>query len=56
MRHEQELRLLEQDNAALREKILTLEELNRSEVVGIEVKYKDLQKKDASDLISGHVQ
>lgn len=34
---------------------MTLEELNRSEVVNIEVKYKDIQKKDTSDLISGHV-
>jgi DNA repair exonuclease SbcCD ATPase subunit len=39
----------------LRDKIMTLEELNRSEVVNIEVKYKDIQKKDTSDLISGHV-
>lgn len=29
--------------------------MNRSEVVNIEVKYRDLQKKDTSDLISGHV-
>jgi hypothetical protein len=49
------LRALEGENAGLREKILTLEELNRSEVVNIEVKYRDIQKKDTSDLISGHV-
>jgi hypothetical protein len=49
------LRLLEQENAGLRDKIVTLEELNRSEVVNIEVKYKDIQKKDTTDLISGHV-
>jgi hypothetical protein len=54
-RYEQELRSLEGENAGLRDKILTLEELNRSEVVNIEVKYKDIQKKDTSDLISGHV-
>jgi hypothetical protein len=40
----------------LREKILKLEELNRSEVNHIEHKYKDLQKKDTTELISAHVQ
>lgn len=55
-RYEQELKTLEQDNSALRDKIQKLEELNRSEVVNIEVKYKNLQQKDANELISGHVQ
>lgn len=44
------------ENGSLREKILKLEELNRSEVVNIEVKYKDMQKKDANELMSGHVE
>jgi DNA repair exonuclease SbcCD ATPase subunit len=48
--------LVEQENAGLREKIQALEEVNRAEVVNIEVKYKDIQKKDTTDLISGHVQ
>lgn len=29
--------------------------MNRSEVVNIEVKYRDIQKKDTTELISGHV-
>ena len=44
-RHENEIRNLEQENNALRDKIMKLEELNRSEVVNIEVKYRDLQQK-----------
>lgn len=55
-RYEQELRVLEQENSDLRAKILKLEELNRSEVVNIEVKYRDLQKRDTNELITGHVQ
>ena len=35
---------MEIENNSLREKILKLEELNRSEVVNIEIKYKDIQK------------
>ena len=50
------MKLVEQENAGLREKIQALEEVNRAEVVNIEVKYKDIQKKDTTDLISGHVQ
>jgi hypothetical protein len=55
-RHDHELKVVEQENAGLREKIQALEEVNRAEVVNIEVKYKDIQKKDTTDLISGHVQ
>lgn len=40
----------------MREKILKLEELNRSEVSNIEVKYKDLQRKDTTLLQQGHIQ
>lgn len=29
--------------------------MNRDEVVNIEVKYQNIQKKDSSDLITGHV-
>lgn len=46
---------MELENVNLREKIIKLEEMNRSEVVNIEVKYRDIQKKDTSELITGHV-
>ena len=46
---------MENENNGLREKILKLEELNRSEVVNIEMKYQDIQKKDTTELISAHV-
>lgn len=46
---------MELENVTLREKIVKLEEMNRDEVVNIEVKYRDIQKKDSSDLITGHV-
>lgn len=46
---------MEFDNQSLRDKIQKLEELNRSEVVNIEGKYRDIQKKDTTELISGHV-
>ena len=53
-RHENEIRSLEQENNALRDKIMKLEELNRSEVVNIEVKYRDLQQKETTSILSGH--
>lgn len=54
-RYDQELKTMELENVTLREKIVKLEEMNRDEVVNIEVKYRDIQKKDSSDLITGHV-
>lgn len=54
-RYDQELQNMEFDNQSLRDKIQKLEELNRSEVVNIEGKYRDIQKKDTTELISGHV-
>ena len=33
---------------------MKLEELNRSEVVNIEVKYRDLQQKETTSILSGH--
>ena len=48
------MKSLELENAGLREKILKLEELNRSEVVNIEVKYRDLQQKETTSILSGH--
>ena len=56
LRHEEELRALESENGSLREKIIKLEELNRSEVSDIEGKYKDLQRKDTTLLQQGHIQ
>ena len=53
-RHENEVKSLDLENAGLREKILKLEELNRSEVVNIEVKYRDLQQKETTSILSGH--
>lgn len=47
-RFDHELKNLEGENSILREKIMKLEEMNRDEVVNIEMKYKDLQKKDTS--------
>ena len=38
----------------MREKILKLEELNRSEVVNIEVKYRELQQKESTSILTGH--
>jgi hypothetical protein len=46
---------MELENVGLREKIVKLEEMNRDEVVNIEVKYRDIQKKDSSELITAHV-
>lgn len=53
-RYEEQLRKLQDENTSLRDKILKLEEINRSEVVNIEVKYKDLQRRDTTELITGH--
>ena len=47
-RFDQEMKNMELENAGLREKILKLEDLNRSEVANIELKYKDIQKKDTT--------
>ena len=38
----------------MRDKILRLEDHNRAEVVNIEVKYKDLQQKETTSILSGH--
>ena len=54
LRYEDQLSKLEHENTSLRDKILKLEEINRSEVVNIEVKYKDLQRRDTTELITGH--
>ena len=54
IRYDQELKNLELENVNLRDKILKLEELNRSEVVNIEVKYRDLQQKETTSMLSGH--
>jgi hypothetical protein len=48
------LKNLDLENVNLRDKILKLEELNRSEVVNIEVKYRDLQQKETTSILSGH--
>lgn len=54
IRYDHELKNLDLENAGLRDKILKLEELNRSEVVNIEVKYRDLQQKETTNILSGH--